>query len=58
VSDNVVTLPVERPLRGWVCGCGGETWVLLADGRCVCDTCRCASAMIRVSLVEEPPPAA
>lgn len=35
-------------VQGWVCGCGGTTWILFADTKCVCASCSCYSTKIKV----------
>lgn len=39
-----------RPIREatWICGCGGQQWLLLADGDCVCADCKFVSTIIAV----------
>ena len=33
----------------YVCGCGGELWILTKAGDCVCAACMCAQARIMVN---------
>ena len=35
--------------RRYICGCGGDRWILLTNGDCVCDTCMRAQARIIVN---------
>lgn len=35
--------------KHYICGCGGDRWLLLDNGDCVCDSCMCAQARIIVS---------
>ena len=34
--------------QGWMCGCGGQLWLLFADGKCVCALCDHYSTRIKV----------
>jgi hypothetical protein len=35
--------------RHYICGCGGELWILAINGDCICSTCLCAQARIIVN---------
>lgn len=37
----------------WQCGCGGQTWLLLENGRCVCVECDMITTRLRVISVRD-----
>lgn len=39
----------EQMAPHYVCGCGGELWILCNNGDCICADCRCAQARIIVN---------
>jgi len=48
---EVVPINVKRDEgpRVWVCGCGNHTYILHADGKCVCEACDCYDAALLVT---------
>ena len=41
-------VPIHAEAKGWICGCGGERWVLYANGDILCPRCNCISTVIKV----------
>lgn len=39
--------------KAWFCGCGGFTWILHANGECVCAECHGISTVIKVGRASE-----
>ena len=51
---EVIPINVKRDEgpRVWVCGCGNHTYILHADGKCVCEACDCYDAALLVTFDE------
>lgn len=49
MSADVLPFPAKPTgAKGWICGCGGERWVLFADGSVLCPECNCISTVLKV----------
>ena len=60
-TNNVIAFPKKEPkpappqLIGWLCGdCHNDTWLLLSNGKVVCDSCRRDSPTIKVLEIPAP----
>ena len=47
-------IPMHSEAKGWICGCGGEVWILYANGEILCPRCNCISTVIKVVRCDQP----
>jgi hypothetical protein len=48
-TAKLIKFPLRQPeSQGWFCGCGSVTWILYANGDCLCVMCNCISTVIKV----------